>query len=191
MPHNQVVLDLETKKAFDEVEGRNFAELGVTVVGIYFYETGQYRAFDESELPELEQTLSNASRIIGFNIKRFDFPVLQPHFKRLNLAQVAYLDLLEDVNLALGHRVSLQSIASATLNEGKSGSGLDAIEYYRRGEIEKLKKYCLDDVRLTKDVYEFGKRFGHIFYQSRDKTLKLETKIAWKDPEPPVNLSLF
>lgn len=191
MPPDQIVLDLETKKTFDEIGSRNPAELGVTVVGTYFYETGEYRAFEGHEFPELELSLSRATRIIGFNIKRFDFPALQPSFKRLNLSHVSALDLLEEVEKVLGHRLSLQTIATATLNEGKSGSGLDAIDFYRRGEMDKLKKYCLDDVRLTRQVYEFGKKFRHIFYYSKDRQSRLEAKIAWKDPEPPANLTLF
>lgn len=192
MPHRQIVLDLETQKTFDEVGGgRNLEALGVTVVGVYSYGTNEYRSYLESELGELEQLLSKASRVIGFNIKRFDFPVLQPYLKHIRAADLGYLDLLEDLEKTLGHRVSLQSVATATLNVGKSGSGLDAIRYFRAGEWEKLKKYCLDDVRLTKDVYEFGKRFGCVHYLSKDGSAKLTAKVSWKDPEPPQNLTLF
>lgn len=191
MPQNQIVLDLETKKTFDEIGSRNPGDLGVTVVGTYFYATGEYRAFREHEMTELEQLLSKASRIIGFNIKRFDFPALQPHLKHINTNDLPYLDLLEDLEKVLGHRVSLQSVATATLNVGKSGSGLDAIQYYRTGDFEKLIKYCLDDVRITKDVFEYGKKFGFVSYLSKDGRNKLNAKIEWKDPSPAANLSLF
>jgi len=188
---NQIVLDLETKKIFQEIGSRNPADLGVSLVGVYFYETHEYKAYEETQIHELEPLLSRATRIIGFNTHRFDFPALQPYLKHLNLSDLPSLDLLEDLEKKLGHRVSLQSITTASLNEGKSGSGLDAVEYYRSGQIEKLKEYCLDDVRLTRDVYEFGKKFGHIFYQSKDGTSRLEAKIDWADPAPPVNFSLF
>lgn len=191
MPQSQIVLDLETKRTFDEAGGRNPADLGVTVIGTYSYGTGEYRAFEEKEIAELEQLLSETSRIIGFNIHRFDFPVLQPYCKRLDLSDIPSFDLLEELEKILGHRVSLQSVARATLNQGKSGTGLDAIEFYRRGEMEKLKKYCLDDVRLTREVYEFGKKFGHVYYQSKDGTTRLKVEVQWKDPEPSANLSLF
>jgi DEAD/DEAH box helicase domain-containing protein len=77
------------------------------------------------------------------------------------------------------------------LGVGKSGSGLDAIHYYRSGEIDKLKKYCLDDVRLTKEIYEFGKKNGLVYYLSKDGTNRLTARVDWKDPAPPANLSLF
>ncbi len=191
MPQNQVVLDLETKKTFDEIGGRNPAELGVTVIGTYSYATGEYRAFWEHEMTELEQFLSKASRVIGFNIRRFDFPAPQPHLRHIRLNDLPALDLLEELEKILGHRVSLQSVAIATLNVGKSGSGLDAIQYYRTGDFEKLTKYCLDDVRITKDIFEFGKKWGTISYLSKDGRNKMSAKVTWRDPVVPANLSLF
>lgn len=191
MPSNQIVLDLETKKTFDEAGSRNPADLGITVIGTYFYENKEYKIFEESEALDLEQKLSQATRVIGFNIRRFDFPALQPSLKHINLADIPILDVMDELEKVLGHRIGLQSVASATLNVGKSGSGLDAIEYYRTGQMEKLKKYCLDDVRLTMEVYEFGKKFGHVYYFSKDGKTKLEAKVSWKDPEPAANLSLF
>ncbi len=191
MSQDQIVLDLETQKGFDEVGRRNLADLKVSVVGVYFYTTDRYQTFEEGEIGELEQRLSEAGRVIGFNIRRFDFPVLQPYLKRIDLGKLPAFDILEEVESLLGHRVSLQSIATATLNEGKSGSGLDAIRFFREGELEKLKKYCLDDVRLTKEIYEFGKKNGFLQYLSKDKSASLSIKVDWKDPAPAPNLSLF
>jgi DEAD/DEAH box helicase domain-containing protein len=191
MPQRQVVLDLETQKIFDEIGGRNPADLGVSVVGVYFYENDEYVCFEETRIPELERRLADTSRVIGFNIRRFDFPVLQPYLKHIDLGQMPLCDIMDDLEKTLGHRVSLQSVASATLGVGKSGSGLDAIHYYRSGEMEKLKKYCLDDVRLTKEVYEFGKKNRVVYYLSKDGTNRLTARVAWKDPAPPANLSLF
>jgi DEAD/DEAH box helicase domain-containing protein len=191
MPQRQAVLDLETQKIFDEIGSRNPGELGVSVAGVYFYETDEYVCFEESKLGDLERRLANVSRVIGFNIRRFDFPALQPYLKHIDLGRMEMLDILEDLEKILGHRVSLQSVASATLGVGKSGSGLDAIHYYRSGEMEKLKKYCLDDVRLTREIYEFGRKNGLIYYLSKDGSNRLTAKVDWKDPVPPANLSLF
>lgn len=191
MPSDQIVLDLETKKTFDEVGGRNPSELGITVVGTYFYETDQYRVFEENEVPLLEGHLSRATRIIGFNTHRFDFLVLQPYLKRLRLSDLPSLDLLEELEKILGHRVSLQSVAKATLDTSKTGSGLDAIRFYRAGEMEKLKEYCQNDVKLTREVYEFARKFGHLYYLSKDGSARMKANISWQDPEPSKNLSLF
>ena len=40
--------------------------------------------------------------------------------------------------------------------------GLQAIRLYQQGQIDKLKRYCLDDVRLTREVYEHGCRHGPV-----------------------------
>lgn len=101
------------------------------------------------------------------------------------------LDIMDELEKILGHRVSLESVAQATLGVGKSGKGLDAIAYFRNGEMDKLKAYCLDDVRLTREIYEYGKKNGEVFYQSKDGLHRLPVKINWKDPEPPQQQSLF
>lgn len=174
---DKLVLDLETKKSFEEVGGQhNAKDLEVSVCGVYSYDKNQFRAFKEEEFAELGEWLKNASLIIGFNSKSFDFTVLQPYFK-FNLFKLPHLDILEEVYHALGHRLKLESLAQNTLGEGKSGSGLDAIWYFKNNDWETLIKYCLDDVRITRDVYEYGKAHGHLWY---DKMGKRETiPIRW------------
>ena len=191
MPRHQIVLDLETKHTFDEVDGRKPELLGVSLVGIYRYRTQDYKAYTEHEFVELENELGQCSRIIGFNIRRFDVPVLKPHLNKLDLGKIPCFDLMEDIENKLGHRISLESASRGTFGLGKSGSGLDAIVYYRQGEMEKLKQYCLDDVRLTKDLYEFGKQEGKIYYLSKNGQNRLSLDVQWRDPDPPANLSLF
>ncbi|MBI2346184.1 MAG: ribonuclease H-like domain-containing protein [Deltaproteobacteria bacterium] len=122
MGPNIVVLDLETQKIFQEVGGgRNLEALGVSVCGIYSYRTGEYQIFEEAELGTLEHLLSERPFVVGFNIRRFDLPILKPyfHFDPLSLPMC---DILEDMHKLLGHRVSLESVAQATLGTGKSTS---------------------------------------------------------------------
>jgi len=163
---DKLVLDLETKKSFEEVGGQhNAKDLKVSLCGVYSYERDQYRAFREEEFKELGEWLKAASLIIGFNSKSFDFTVLQPYYK-FKLSKLPHLDILEEVYHALGHRLKLDSIAKATLGEGKSGTGLDALWYYKNNEWDKLEKYCLDDVRVTRDVYEYGRKHGHLWFEN-------------------------
>ena len=160
-----IVLDLETQKSFDEVGGHhNNHLLGVSLVGIYSYNFDKYRGFKEEEFGELLEILKNAGLVIGFNSKAFDFPVLQPYYKDFDLSTIPHLDILEEVLHALGHRVKLESVATSTLGYGKSGSGLDALVYYKAGQWDKLIKYCLDDVKVTKEVYDYGLQHGYIWY---------------------------
>ncbi len=163
----KIVLDLETQKDLSEVGGhQNLHLLKVSVVGVYDYSDRKYQAFEEKEIPQLEKILREASLVIGFNIKRFDFPVLQPYLS-LDLGKIPCLDIMEEFVRIKGHRISLQSLAQATLGEGKSGSGLEALRLYRIGDMQRLKDYCLDDVRLTKELYEYGIKNKRLYYTSR------------------------
>ena len=74
----RLVLDLETQREFNEVEGRKPELLGISVVGLYSYETDRYDAYLEADLEKLAPRLQAADLIIGFNIRRFDLPVLGP-----------------------------------------------------------------------------------------------------------------
>ena len=152
---NKIVLDLETQKDFAEVGGRNgYHKLRVSLCVIYSYEQDEYLCFDEKNLTKLGEILQAADLIIGYNIKQFDFQVLQPYFN-FSLENVPALDMLEEVEKVLGHRIRLEAIAQATLGAGKSGSGLHAIQLWRQGRIEELKSYCQNDVKLTRELYDF------------------------------------
>jgi hypothetical protein len=179
MEKDIIVFDLETKKTFDEVGGQhNKHLLGVSLVGIYSFQRDQYRGFKEAEFPELLELFKNAGLIIGFNSKNFDFQVLQPYFKDFDLNSLPHLDLLEEIVYALGHRLKLESVAQSTLGYGKSGEGLDAIMYYRNNDWDKLSKYCLDDVKITKELYGYGLAHGYIWYQNAGQKEKIMARWA-------------
>lgn len=175
-----LVLDIETKKSFADVGGKNnIAALGIAVLGMYSYKTDSFRAFEERELPEFEGILGEAEHLIGFNIKGFDIPVLEPYIAPGIIGRVAVTDIFEDAVNFLGHRVGLDGVSRATVGEGKSGHGLEALEWFRQGRVAEVKKYCLDDVRLTRDVYEYGKKNGHILFESRADGKIHSIPVAW------------
>lgn len=176
-----VVLDIETERSFDEIRGRNnLADLGVTVVGTYDYKTDSYYAFERHEFGELADLLKSARRIIGFNTKDFDFPVLAPHLS-VNIFSLHSLDLMEGVIKAAGFRISLGSLAKATLGAEKSGNGLDAILWWRAGDKERVKSYCLQDVRLTKELFEHGAKNGNVFFESKYGGAKTALPVRWNE----------
>lgn len=184
-PQSIVVFDVETQRTFEEVGGHDhIPELGISYVGVYAYSQQQLFGFWEKDLATLETILIREKPLlIGFNSLHFDVPVLQPYFKNLDLSSLQHVDILRDVEKALGHRVKLDNIAQATLYEQKSGSGLDAIRWFREGNFEALARYCLDDVRITRDVYEYGLRHGRIFFPSGGE--KKPIRVHWSD-EPTI-----
>lgn len=176
---NIIVLDLETQKSFKEVGKAKLEKLRVSVAGIYDYATGQYQAFEERSLMQLEKRLRDVDLMVGFNIRRFDLPVLAPYLF-MPIADLPVLDLLEDIEKSRGHRASLESIARPTLKQHKSGSGADALSLFKENRMEELKQYCLDDVRLTKEIYEYGCREGKIFFTSSWDYKTYEVPVGWK-----------
>ena len=176
----KLVLDLETQREFSEVEGRKHELLGVSVVGIYRYGADRYEAYLESELANLAPLLQQAELVIGFNIKRFDLPVLSPYLS-FPISTISVLDILDEVVKHLGHRVSLESVGQATLGRGKTASGLDALRWFKEGRFDLIKQYCLEDVKLTKEVYDYGKQHGKLFASNRYGPDKLEIPVFWPE----------
>ncbi len=165
---NYVVIDVETQKGFNEVDRKKLHLLKVSVACLYDSRTNQYLAFEEKEMLKFEDYLKRADLVVGFNVRDFDLEVLAPYLIS-PVKSFPVLDLLVEFEKVRGHRISLQSVAQATLGESKSGSGLDAIKYYAEGRMDELKKYCLDDVRITRDVYEYALKHGKVhFISNRD-----------------------
>jgi len=186
MSLKKIVLDLETQKSFQEVGGRGKNHLlKVSVAVIYDYSTGKYTAYEEHELPKLSPILQSADQIIGYNIKDFDFEVIQPYLN-FDISQVPYLDLLSEIEKVLGHRIKLELVAQGTLGSGKSGSGLEAILYYQNGRMDLLKKYCTDDVKITKQIYDYALKNGKVLYKDFFKTKEIPLKLM--EPEPRVGV---
>ncbi len=176
----KIVLDLETQKSFEDVGGRGRNHLmKVSVCGIYDYSQDRYSIFEEHELPLLGSILQSADQIIGYNIKNFDFAVLQPYM-HFDLSTVPYFDLLEEIERVLGHRIRLESVAQGTLGSGKSGNGLEALLYYKNGRMDLLKKYCLDDVRVTKQLYDHALKNQKLLY--RDYFSVRELQVVCNEP---------
>ncbi len=127
---------------------------------------GKMHSFFESDLPDLFTLLEQADVIIGFNSDGFDLPALAPYYSG-TINKLPSLDLMAKIKDSAGHRIGLDAVAQSTLGTGKSGDGLDAIKYYRDGNLEALKKYCLQDVAVTRDVYDFGLQKGLVKFRNK------------------------
>lgn len=166
----QVILDVETKKTFDEVGGFFPDRLGISFVGVCVRDglsgAGEMMGFFEQDLPDLFPLLEKADVVIGFNIDGFDMQTLVPYYSA-DITKIPTLDIMMRIKDTVGHRISLDAVAQETLGAGKSGDGLDAILYYRNQEWDKLKKYCLRDVEVTRDIYDFGLKKGQIKFRNK------------------------
>ena len=153
-----VVFDVETQRSFDEVGGRTqFHKLGVSAAVAYRYDLDQFLEVTEEDIGQLIDLLFESDVVVGYNILGFDYEVLRAYTNR-DLRSLPTVDLMRDLESRLGFRPKLESVVQPTLGVGKSADGLQALEWWRRGEIDKIMAYCRDDVRVTRDLYDYGKR---------------------------------
>lgn len=190
---NEIVLDIETQNTFQDVGAYNASLLDISLIGCYFYETDTYEAFLEEDLPKLWPRLERSDRIIGYNLFGFDYPCMQSYYTG-DLMKLPTIDLLLEIEKRLGYRIKLDDVAHATLGVGKSGHGLQAVEFWKKGEIQKLKDYCLQDVKITRDVYEYALSNQHIFFFDRlgqKQTVQMPVvPVATSPDKPAINLTL-
>lgn len=153
-------------------------EQELIVIAIHDSETGEYSSYFREDLPKLWPILERADMLIGFNSDSFDIPLLNRYYPG-DLLRFRSLDLLTEVQKVLGRRIRLQSLAEATLKRGKSGDGLKAGEWWREGKKDQVAQYCIEDVRLTREIYDYALKHGVLKYKDlRDiRDIKLDTSL--------------
>ncbi len=177
----KVVFDIETRNVFEDVGKADPALLDISLVGVYDYETDAYTSYLVEDLPKLWPLLEKADQLITFNGDHFDIPLLNKYYHG-DLGKIKSLDLLVEVRNSLGRRIGLGNIAEATLGVGKSSNGLQAVEWWKKGDIENIRKYCLQDVKVTKEVYEYALKNKKLRYKDGDqkKDVIIDTS-KWED----------
>lgn len=183
MKLDTLVFDIETQNFFTDpgVGWDNFAALKISVVGVYSYLEDRYSSFEENQIEELAELFHDAKTIVGFSMNRYDVPVLNNYFQRLGasapkLWEMERVDLLEEIEMSTGQRVSLSRLAEANLGVKKDHDGSEAITLYRDGKMKELKEYCLNDVKLTKELYDLYKRQNYLLMPDKrtGETIKVE-----------------
>jgi DEAD/DEAH box helicase domain-containing protein len=177
-----IVIDVETQNFFSAVNDEgvlNLPDLKISFAGAYESTKGEYLSFWEKDLSKLEELLRCADLVVGYNVWGFDYGVLSSYFS-VDLWTFPTIDLMVAMKKVIGFRPKLDNLAKANFSAGKIGKGADAIEYWQNGELEKLEKYCLEDVRLTYEVWKLGAETGRVKYFDQSGFLK-ETAVDWKN----------
>lgn len=179
----KIVFDIETSNIFQDVGKADPALLDLSVISIYDSETDKYVSYVQEELPNLWPIIEKADMLIGYNSDHFDIPLLNKYYPG-DLKYIKSLDLLKEIKNSLGRRLKLDSVAEATLGKKKIGHGLEATTWWKNGEVEKVKKYCEEDVRITKELYDYALKNGVLKYKDLGETreIKLDTR-AWEEDE--------
>ena len=175
---NQVFFDLETQKLFQEVGGRDPSKL-LLACGVTFSTVkNDFNVYWESQAQSLIEELKSADKVIGFNIREFDYEVLRPYMPAFNFGSIRTLDLLLDISRILNFRIPLDSLARARLGTTKMADGIQSVEWFRAGGKDKVAEYCKADVDITRRVYEFGRDNGFVYYYSKLGS-KLKITVKW------------
>lgn len=172
-----LVLDIETQKLVQDVGGWDHVDqLGISVACAYDSKTDELMAFRENEIKSLIE-LCEERLVVGYNIRGFDLPVMVPY--GLDIKRLDIFDIMYDLEALTRQRfLKLEAVARGTLGIGKSADGLQAVEWWRKGEIQKIIDYCMQDVKVTRDVFQFGRQNGLVRIQrSEDKIV--EVPVQW------------
>ncbi len=174
-----VVFDLETQNLFEDVGKYDPVLLDISVASAYDSGTDTYHTVSISELEKLWPIFEQADALVGYNSNHFDIPLLDKYYPG-DLTRIPSIDILESIRLSYGKRVRLDAVAEATLKTKKSGNGLQAVQWWKEGKIDEIKKYCQKDVEITKRVFEYALEHKHVKYKDgiRLREIPLDTS-SW------------
>lgn len=179
----KVVFDIESQNTFLEAGSNDPVDLDISVVSVYDYDTDKYTTVDINDLSPIWPIIESADLLIGYNSDHFDIPLLNKYSPG-DLTKIKSLDILREIRSSYGRRMKLDQIAEGTLGVKKSGHGLQAITWWKQGEMNKIKKYCEDDVRITKDVYDYAISNSHLKFKEGGEIMQINLDTSnWEEKE--------
>ena len=167
--------DLEIKKAITsrgeiEIEGIEYcagwhdhANMGISCIGAWDSKTDSPRVYLTDNLIEFQRLINNADVLVSYNGIPFDNHLLRANGFKIEDAKC--YDLLREIWLASGlpptfnykthGGFGLDAVCDANFGSRKSGNGALAPVLWQRGNIGEVIDYCLNDIRMTKQLFDF------------------------------------
>lgn len=181
-----VVFDIETSNIFQDVGKRDPALLDLAVIAVYDSETGAYTTYFQEKLSDLWPVFERADAIVGYNSDHFDIPLLDKYYAG-DLRRIKSIDLMKTITQSFGRRVGLDAVAKTTLGIQKSADGLQATRWWKKGEKEKVCEYCIQDVKVTKELFEHMREHKNVKlpdYNNNGKVITLDVDVSdWEKNE--------
>lgn len=174
---SEVYYDVETQLSADEVGGWGNIHLMRVSVAVSWSEDDGFKRWDENSMPQFISHLLDFNRVVSFNGDGFDSRVLS-RYGDVRLINLKSFDVLADLKKKLGHRLSLDSLAHATLGIGKTADGLQALKWWKEGKVDLIADYCQRDVEVLMNVVAFGRNNGFVKFQDKFGSLKT-VKVSW------------
>lgn len=141
---------------------RDFENIGISVIGAYDYREDRYRLFLKDNFSVFQELIDRTDVIIGFNNIAFDDPlcrannILIPEEKSQDiLVKIWESDGMSKQFQYPSHTgYGLDACCRSNFGSMKSGHGAAAPVQWQRGEHGSVIDYCLNDVRLTKQLLD-------------------------------------
>ncbi len=179
-----ITFDIETKNLFQDVNSNDPTDLDISVICIHDSSDNSYQSFTEKDMGKLWPIIEQADALVTWNGDHFDIPLLNKYYPG-DLSKIKSIDLMREVQLKLGRRLKLDGVAEATLGVKKSGHGLEAVEWWKNGEVDKIIKYCIDDVKITRQLYDYALQNKALKYKDNGVLKDIKLDIAsWTEIEP-------
>ncbi len=177
-----LVFDIETANWLSDTGTSNPADLSIAIVCTHDSDSDSYSSYLESELPGLWGTLERTDILVGYNSDHFDIPLLNKYYPG-DLTRIKSIDLMAEIQKTLGRRLRLDAVAEGTLGVKKSGHGSQSIQWWRAGEVDKVRQYCLKDVEITKKIFDYALEHGVIKYKELGKVRDVQLDVSkWLTP---------
>ena len=131
------------------------ANMGVSVLVAYDYAEDRYRVFTGGDLDGFAALCADRYPLVGFNNIDFDNRVLA--VPGIVIEPGRCYDILAEIWRSLGKRTKgyrLDDCARANLGAAKSGNGALAPVWWQQGKIGAVVDYCMQDVLLTKRLFD-------------------------------------
>lgn len=186
-----VTFDIETANWMTDTGSSDPAALTIAIVCIHDSETDSYSSYLEHELPQLWPILERTDLLIGYNSDHFDIPLLNKYYPG-DLTKIRSLDIMAEVHKAFGRRLRLDAIAEGTLGTKKTGHGSQSVQWWRAGEVDKVRQYCLKDVEITKRIFDYALEKSAVKYKELGKTheIRLNTSLWLRGASAPMTFTL-
>ena len=177
MTLKKIIFDIETRNIFADVGSDKAEDLDISVLSLYDSETNKYYSFLQEDFEKMWPFFEKADLLVTYNGEHFDIPLLQKYTDKIDLWKIKHIDIFKEIREVTGKKLGLDGVAGTALNISKSANGLQAVAWWNSGEIDKIIKYCEQDVKVTKDLYDYAFQNSKIFYTDRNTGEKIEVKL--------------